>query len=163
MERFHTVPTIRRHTVGHHSYEVAMFAWLLSDGNTSNPRISARLLLAALMHDLVEADFGDIPSPTKRGRSDAWRMELRAAEANRESELGIDVYISEGERRILKLADMFSGMFTCIKERRMGNTEVTTAYMNFKSYVTNLKPGTVKERNIFDYLHSQWEKANDSK
>ena len=58
--RYHTVQTLQRETVGHHSHGVACLVLLL------DPQASARLLRAALLHDLAEQCTGDIPSAAKR-------------------------------------------------------------------------------------------------
>ena len=58
--RYHTVFTINKETVGHHSHGVAMMVLMIK------PDASASLLKAALCHDLSEQVVGDIPSPAKR-------------------------------------------------------------------------------------------------
>ena len=57
--RWHTVPGLDQ-TVAEHSWGVAMCI------AAKYPNASAELLRAALLHDIHEIDFGDVPSPVKQ-------------------------------------------------------------------------------------------------
>ena len=75
--RYHTVTTLMRETVGHHSHGVACLTLLL------NPNAGRELLTAALWHDLAEHQTGDIPSPAKREYGIGEQVARRSGEAGR--------------------------------------------------------------------------------
>lgn len=126
-KRYHTVRTLQEETVGHHSHQVAMFCALLSSG-----RPSTELLLAALTHDLAEYVLGDIPSPAKRqyGIGD----QVNELEERLLTDVGLNVTLAESEKRILKLADIFQGMTTCLREIQMGNAAMVAIFQRYASY-----------------------------
>lgn len=115
VKRMHTVPTLREQTVAAHSFGVAWWCWMLSPAQ----RPSANLLMAALAHDVPEHAVGDIPAPTKRLLG---RDQLDAMEAEADLAGGLPVFeLTEAEARILKMADCFDLLMTCVKEAEMGN------------------------------------------
>src|SRR5690606_41858479 len=83
VRRFHTVPTVAEHTVGHHSFGVAWFVHLLYRG-----RPPVHMLIAARTHDLAECEEGGIPAPAKRALNSAG-LELKEAAVL--SDAGIEV------------------------------------------------------------------------
>lgn len=137
--RFHTVPTITVNSVGEHSFGVAMFCYVLAQG--SDMEVSTDLLMAALTHDMAEHLVGDVPAPTKRMNPDLGKLfnEMEDGLLN-EMGLGFAHHLGETESIILKLADCMDGMLFCIRERRMGNTNVVTSFNNFNSYIVGLIP-----------------------
>lgn len=155
-KRFHTIPTLREHTVGHHSFGVACFAWLLA-----GERCSAALLMSALTHDLAEQHVGDIPSPTKRAMP-SLKHDLDCYEYSFLENAGLEFDLSIENQRILKIADIFDGMWNCVVERRLGNQIIAVAYYNFKSYAAamNLKG---LELQLYVHLSNLWEQANGRK
>src|SRR5690606_7036520 len=58
--RYHGFRMLMEDTVGHHSFNVACSIMKV------RPGASARLLRAALKHDMAEHIVGDVPAPTKR-------------------------------------------------------------------------------------------------
>ncbi len=63
--RWHHTATKRRQSVAEHSYNVAMLAQRIAAEIDMIPPHFAWVATAALVHDLPEVDFGDIPAPTK--------------------------------------------------------------------------------------------------
>lgn len=158
-KRFHTVMTLREHTVAAHSYGVACLCYLLSNCDPS-----VNLLMAALTHDMAEQFVGDIPSPSKRG-STALKEHLDKLEGGFLFTNGLVFELDPKEKVILKTADIFDGMWNCIQERKLGNKGIEVAYHNFNSYATSILPpyngGQVAqpvEWSIFDQLVKLWRK-----
>lgn len=127
VKRFHTKLTLQSETVGHHSHGVAMVCLLI------NPHASARLLTAALIHDLAEHVTGDIPSPAKRRYGIG--EQVNALEFQLLAEAGLPLStLTEEEKRTLKIADIFQGMLFCAREISLGNREMREVFKNYVSY-----------------------------
>lgn len=143
-ERYHTVRTIQRETVGHHSHGVAMYCWLLSNGAPS-----AELLMAALTHDLAEFVLGDLPSPAKKKYGIG--QQLNELEEVLLGGVGLAFKLSPDDARRLKLADIFQGMTFCIREVELGNRGIVDILRRYKAYAENLLL-VGKEQEIFSEL-----------
>lgn len=147
--RFHTVPLIGVDTVGHHSFNVCCIIMVLWPG------APARLLRAAIKHDMAEHIVGDMPAPTKRGLPEyrilggegigvpkSFREAFGEYEDAKAAEYGVSLEqdLDADEAWILKLADSLDGMRFCVQERRMGNKhpKLEEAFENFDSYVVKL-------------------------
>jgi 5'-deoxynucleotidase YfbR-like HD superfamily hydrolase len=79
--RWHHTVTKRRQSVAEHSFNVALLAQRIA---AEINMISAHYIwvaIAALVHDLPEVDFGDIPAPTKRFLDDALSADMGIDEA----------------------------------------------------------------------------------
>lgn len=129
--RYHTVHTLQRETVGHHSHGVACLALVL------DPDASRELLMAALLHDLAEQHTGDIPSPAKREYGigeQVDRLERRLI-----GEAGL-VYprLTEHDALTLKLADIAHGALFCVREMSLGNRRLRAVYDRYMSYAQQL-------------------------
>lgn len=159
VSRMHMMPTIHAQNVAAHSFGVAWWCWLLTDGKPS-----ANLLMAALDHDLPEGATGDMPAPTKHrlGLHDAlseWEQELSMS-------AGVPVFeLTEVEAHVLKLADNFELLQHCIRERKLGNhtDELNEMWQNVRNYA-----GRIMDRGMFvvcDFidvltmLEAQWRLA----
>lgn len=129
--RYHTVTTLQRETVGHHSHGVACLALMI------DPHASRPLLLAALFHDLAEHQTGDIPSPAKReyGIGD----QVDKLERRLMLEAGV-VFpeLSPEDARTLKLADIAHGALFCLREMSLGNRRMRAVYDRYMSYAHQL-------------------------
>lgn len=66
VKRWGIVKTLRAQSVAEHSYQVAMIARRLCLGYGLDSDQTARVVWAALVHDLSEVLTGDVPTPTKR-------------------------------------------------------------------------------------------------
>lgn len=125
--RYHTVTTLQRETVGHHSHGVACIVLLL------DPEAPRPLMLAALFHDLAEQHTGDIPSPAKREYGIGEQVDK--LERRLMTEAGI-VFpeLSSQDVRTLKLADIAHGALFCLREMSLGNRRMRKIYDRYLSY-----------------------------
>ena len=114
VRRFHTIPTIGHQTVAEHSWGVAILILVL------NPLASTELLRAALLHDVPEADTGDMPAQVKWANP-MLAHELEEVEQTVMEELDIVPLLTPAERLFLKAADKLDGMWTCYEQRCLGN------------------------------------------
>lgn len=116
VKRFHTVTMIRENTVAAHSWGVATLIFDVF------PNASVELIKAALYHDVAEHVTGDVSAPTK------WRYPklaeaLTLVEHETEADLGIDVWLDQEDKLILKFCDMADLVMTCVQEYRLGNKD----------------------------------------
>ena len=145
--RYHTVTTLRRETVGHHSHSVALLCCLL------DPQASAELLFAALIHDLAEHEVGDIPSPAKRAYGIG--EQISALENNLLTDAGLGIPpLTDKEKRTLKLADIAQGALFCAREVSLGNRKMLTVFERYMSYA-NDKILVGRERELFDLIRNE--------
>lgn len=112
--RYHTARTLRMQSLAEHSYGVALIILHLDPGAT------ARLLAAALYHDLSEISTGDIPAPVKWDSREL-TVVLSMLETRYARRMGLDMDLGEAEAKMLKWADMFELVLWCREEWRMGN------------------------------------------
>ncbi len=128
VKRYHTVTMIKEQTVAAHSWGVAC---VLID-ILGEP--SAKLLKAALYHDVAESMTGDVPATTKWKYTELAEA-LQKAEEDVERSLGIYVTgLTSSELSTLKFADMVDLILHCVKEYRLGNRdalEIITRGMNY--------------------------------
>ena len=142
--RYHTVHTIQRETVGHHSHGVALLCYLLK------PTCSAELLRAALLHDLSEHLTGDIPSPAKRLYGIGEQVSHIEEELLEGSGLSFPV-LSAVEKRVLKLADIAQGALFCAREMQLGNTKLRLVFDRYMSYANEFML-VGRERDLFQAI-----------
>jgi 5'-deoxynucleotidase YfbR-like HD superfamily hydrolase len=85
---------------------------------------------------LGEYVTGDIPAPAKRGWSAEMRQTLEVAEQAHADSLGVVTPpLSDFEAAVLKWADGFEGLLTCLVDVRRGNTYSRLPLDNFWAYV----------------------------
>ncbi len=142
--RYHTVTTLVKETVGHHSHGVAMLALLL------NPLASRQVLMAALFHDLAEHQTGDIPSPAKRqfgigDKVDELEQRLMRAAGIVMPELTPD------DARTVKLADLAQGALFCVREISLGNSRMRTVLDRYLAYAQEMIL-VGRERELFNII-----------
>lgn len=142
--RYHTVTTLVKETVGHHSHGVAMLALLL------NPRASRQVLMAALFHDLAEHQTGDIPSPAKRqfgigDKVDELEHRLMRAAGIVMPELTPD------DARTVKLADLAQGALFCVREISLGNSRMRAVLDRYLAYAQEMIL-VGRERELFNII-----------
>jgi len=118
VKRMHTVKTIGEHTVGEHSFGVALLVLIITEGGASS-----NLIKAALLHDLAEQHTGDLPAPVK-WNNPVFHSELTEIERIFEERFGLHVNISEGDRVVLKWADLLDLTYYCLDQYEMGNCKV---------------------------------------
>lgn len=125
--RYHTVTTLMRETVGHHSHGVACLTLLL------DPDASRELLTAALWHDLAEHQTGDIPSPAKREYGIGEQVDRLERRLMQTAGLSYPE-LSDADTRTLKLADIAQGALFCVRELSLGNRRMAVVYDRYMSY-----------------------------
>lgn len=145
--RYHTVDLIKPETVGHHSHGVAMLCLAI------DPIASRQLLVAALLHDLPEHVYGDVPSPAKRELK--IREELEELEMQSLFDAGLPMpELNDHDARVLKLADNVHGALKCIREMRMGNQLVLPVLERYMSYIGEIEFPTVQAHEIYESLNA---------
>lgn len=163
--RYHTVDMHYRQTIADHSFGVAWFCELITEG-----RAPKELIMAALTHDLAEHIVGDIPSPAKRslGVGKMWDD----FETKHLDEAGIAGYawsLHPEEQVILKLADMLDGMMFCLRERKMGNHNVEVIFDNFRKYTREFLeknpalPESTEAYRLMDDIVQEWEELTNER
>lgn len=130
-QRFHTMPMLRPDTVGQHSYGVACVLMHVF------PKAPARLLRAALKHDMAEAHYGDMPSPAKRELG--IREQFAQLEDSYLAGLGVEPEeLAPWEQWLLNFCDIVEGLRVTVRERAMGNQLIWLARRNFQDYAEEL-------------------------
>lgn len=131
VKRCHTERTLRSQTVAQHSWGVATILLMV------HPEADAKLLRAALWHDVSERAMGDIPSPVK------WASEgMHAAIESLEDDINTqwDIMpkgLTEAERALLKFCDAFEFYLWTREELAMGNTFMYTPQQNITAFLNN--------------------------
>ena len=117
VQRYHIERTIRRQSVGEHTFGVLCVAMELSNGS-----MSAALVSAILHHDVPEAITGDVPA-TARWKSPALQASLALLDNEVIERYGLQDHelLSPAELRILKLSDLLELVMFCIEDAEMGN------------------------------------------
>lgn len=145
--RYHTLTTIVKETVGHHSHMVAMICYIL------DPNCSRDLLLAALTHDLAEQATGDIPSIAKRAYGVS--EQVSSLEDTIMTAAGLAFPdLSDYEKRILKLADVAQGALYCAREISLGNRRMRTVFDRYMSYAADMGLLGVEEE-LFEIIRGE--------
>lgn len=134
VKRFHTITTLSENTVGQHSHGVALYCWAL-EGAAS---ISSALLMAALLHDMSEQRYGDIPGNVK---SIVESAELRRAEEEFVETVSgqygdYTAGLDRREQKILRFADLLDGLTFCNREYSLGNKLIVTCLKNYEAMIS---------------------------
>lgn len=140
VQRFHIVPDYTgtpRQNLAEHSWGVAMFVDAIYQrmGSPARPA-PARVLLAALRHDLAERWLGDLPANVKWAHP-ALSAEYGLAERDIEEFAGLTVPLTEQETAVLKWAD---GLECMVYSKRRGGAYME-AYWNIVDYYAVRKKG----------------------
>lgn len=148
--RMHTLPSIHLQNVAAHSFGVAWWCWLLTEG-----KASASLLMRALNHDLPEHVTGDLPSPVKWLLGISEQVEFEETRLLNEIRLG--ACVSRDEEFVFKLADALELMQHCIRERSLGNVTAQNFEMfsNIRRYIEKML-STHLHYTVFEILNDQW-------
>lgn len=144
VERFHMFPTLRRQNIASHSFGVCNILMFLY-GATS---IQVNLLKAALFHDLVEIETGDIPATAKWEHPDLEAV-LKKVESEWLNKNGFTVLLTNTENAALKFADMADLMFFCLEEIHMGNQKAK-AVLNRGFVVLKTRIALLKDTPLYE-------------
>ena len=124
--RYHTWPIVgSSQNIRDHSWGVAVILTMICEP-------SARLLKAALFHDMAEHNAGDTPAPAKWANP-RLAYELRTTEQIFEKKLGIDRVLeslSAQEKWHLELADLLELCAYAMMQIQMGNTYCHRVFVN---------------------------------
>ena len=144
IDRWALMRNTAKESLSAHSLETAMLAHalcLLSNRRYGTRSDAERAALLAVYHDCGEIITGDLPTPVKYFNPDI-KNAYRAVESSARNDLlnmlpeelrddYAAILAPAGEdaelKPILKAADKLSALIKCIEERRMGNTEFTSA------------------------------------
>lgn len=122
--RWHTIPHLRPQNLASHSWAVALIISRLFPG-TAKDRLA--LIEAALEHDLVEAQIGDMPRP---GRTqDHKDLETRVAK-----EMGLRS-VPEKLRPWLEWADLIEAGLYAFREMKLGNQHFAEVSLRVADYL----------------------------
>lgn len=117
IDRCHTVPHLRRYSVGQHTHSVIVLLYLL------HPSPSPNLLKAATFHDVGERFAGDIPGQVYWQLSKAAADEIRAMEKRVVDRFAPEV-LTEDEQNWLHACDKLELWLWTWEQLRLGNREV---------------------------------------
>lgn len=134
VKRYHTESLIHSETVGHHSCNVALLCYILTDHQCTKG-----LLLHALTHDQAEKYIGDIPAPAKRASLE-FAEYIRQMENFLTPEGLLPPYSlsSPEEYAIFKAADYLDLCYKCLDELEMGNRKILPVLNNGICYLDGL-------------------------
>lgn len=106
VERWHTMPTMGRQTVGHHTARMMMLCWQVV------PIPREELLFRILIHDAAEVHTGDIPAPVKWGMPKEVEQWMRDKEWAALQHLGVEDYprLEEWEEWMVAFLDITEAM-----------------------------------------------------
>jgi 5'-deoxynucleotidase YfbR-like HD superfamily hydrolase len=101
-----------------------------------DPNVSKEAILRALTHDVAELFTGDVPAPVKWDNPDLVEV-LKRIEDKYESDIGIGYRLSPEETVLGKQADMFELLVFCVRQRRLGNTNMNEVFSNGVEYLAS--------------------------
>jgi 5'-deoxynucleotidase YfbR-like HD superfamily hydrolase len=134
VHRSHTCRTLKDRNVAEHSHGVAMLVLLLYQACGCLP--PARMLAAALVHDLSEIATGDMPAPVKVEHPDLKAMLNRISTAW-EEQYGLRYTLSENEAHLLLWCDRMDFALFTFEEIEMGNT-LFKPYLRIVTWLVNM-------------------------
>jgi 5'-deoxynucleotidase YfbR-like HD superfamily hydrolase len=140
--RYHTRPGIRPDTDAHHSHRVAMLCAILCGASDGRTRASAKLLMAALTHDLAEQLASDVNANAKNLLGIGAELSLLERTELDKWDLDYVQLLSEEELVVLHLADVFDRLLYCCRELALGNRNVLLIWRNTCRDVESM-PGEV--------------------
>lgn len=147
--RFHTHFCTRQETIGHHSHGVAVIVSLVY------PDASADLLRAAVLHDLGEGEWGDMPGHTKRElgiREAVAVLEEREMRRN-----GVEMpTLNAEEHRRLKFADNAHGALFSMEELSRGNRELLGPFRNYVEWMEKEPMHLLGEQELFEMIRRRF-------
>jgi len=147
VERFSTMPRLRKENVGEHSFLTVFYSMLIGmelvDQGVSVDL--AKLLMSATVHDIDEGTTGDVVRLIKRHNDDIYRSWKRLeSEAVLEisRNIGVDIYSywstakdDTVEGLVLSLADLISVSAYAIEEVQLGSSYMKRALVTNKYWL----------------------------
>lgn len=118
VKRYHVYPVLREQTIGEHSFNIIQ---IIDEIFFHHPSC-ARLMRAALHHDMGEIRSGDIPFGAKKSFSEATRAEIADVEEEGINNMKIkQPLLNKEEEDILKFCDLAEMWLFALQELAMGN------------------------------------------
>ncbi len=142
--RYHT-SDVPAQSLASHSWGVALIVAIVYP----NQKPPARLLLAALTHDLAESVTGDIPAPMK-WKSQRLREALREQEAIFEIDKGIAFGLTTKEQAILEWSDFFELCLYLQHQGRMGAVPAQEMLVRAMVRLQSMGPPTTEARELYE-------------
>lgn len=157
--RWHMIRTKRPQNLAEHSYMVALIAGKLAEllGEPLSTIEERDMLRLALLHDIEEIEFGDIPTPTKKKIREAGHGEILTILevtfwTNRGSMSTPEFHASHRVRALVRLADLIEAALFYNEEgedhnikRRITGDALFYAEKNFPGECNEKLRITVKE------------------
>ena len=145
IHRWHMVRTSRQQNLAEHSYTVALLAGRIASqlATPPPPELWASVLEYALVHDIPEIDYGDIPTPTKKAMVEmghpSLMLQMEQAFWRKRGD-DLDLAISPLAQAIVTLADKIEaflyyseeGFNQLIKDRLLSDA-IGYAYAHFRN------------------------------
>lgn len=158
VRRYHQRYTAEVDTVGKHSAGVACYVLLI------DPKASADVIKAAVVHDLAECVVGDIPAPTKREFNAGAREQLASMEDRLLEVHGLDFDLNAQEWMLIKVADYLDGLSFCVEESLRGNrpgmAKVADTYIHYLEELIKAVPDRVpwlkKAEDVKNVVVNMW-------
>ena len=144
IKRYHTLEIIGEQAVASHSWGVAIILQFLE------PNVSKQAILRALTHDVAELFTGDVPAPVKWDNPDLVEV-LKRIEDKYESDIGIEYELTPQEIALGKQADMFELLVFCVRQRRLGNTNMNEVFSNGVEYLASINLNS-RGKELLGYL-----------
>lgn len=132
VQRYHQHALLRPENVAEHTFGLVNLLMIMTDR-----QVTAKLIMAAMAHDMGEYVSGDIPSPVKHGMGKEARDAFNAIEDKAMHDIhGRDwEALTDWEYLLLKTADNLDGLFKCIDERALSNMGVVFIGDKYAEYL----------------------------
>lgn len=134
VKRFHTVRVNRQQTVGAHSYNAVMLAYVIAYHPMSTIDVDVHSVVKALvMHDVPEYRMGDVPGNIKHllpeisKHEQEWMRNVMPPKFRERMVLPED--LEPLEYTLYKLCDRLELFFYCVEEVQSGNLDADISSM----------------------------------
>lgn len=132
VQRYHQHALIRPENVAEHTFGLVNLLMIMTDR-----QVTAKLLMAAIAHDMGEYVSGDIPSPIKHGAGKDFKDIINKIEDGAMHDIHGKEWeeLSDWEYLLLKTADNLDGLFKCVDERSLSNSGVIPIGDKYAEYL----------------------------
>lgn len=150
VSRMHIFTTHHQQSVGEHTFGVLSLLFFVI------PEPTMAMVRGCLYHDAAEAMTGDVPAPTK-WRYPALGEALAAAEQDIERSHGIEVSMTEHEKRVLAYCDLMELALYASEEVDIGNHGAASVLRNCLIALRhkNLPSVSPAARELYEFIVSR--------
>lgn len=156
VERYHTIAGVSQ-SVAEHTFNAAHILYYITDGQCSKES-----LVFILHHDVAECETGDIPHCAKRDSTNL-KILMDELEERAMSKKGLQhtMYgVNDGERRLIKLADLCEMGLYALHLDYLGNGQATYILYNVVQALEKLKPfANTKVSELFSIFLDEYNRA----